>query len=443
MTERALAAFVASLTHEQIPNRVRDRGSHVIADTIAAMLGGASDPTVARLTADWMANGRDGNATIFGTAGEQTTPYQAAFLNGTAGTVLELDEGHRFAKGHPAIHVLPAVLADGEGSFRSGEALLTAFIAGYETAVRVARMITPLGSGYHPHGVWGGIGAAAGVCRLRGEDDETTLEAIRIAANYAQHTRFEAATNGATVRNAYAGMSNLTGLIAADQARAGFTGLNNGIRAHLERAAAESVDCHVLTDGLGDHWELERGYFKIHAACRYTHAVLDALIELDTDHIIDPDTVKTIEVETYPAAAQLTSTHPTNALQAKFSIPFAVATALRMGETGKQAFNESAITDATCDLAECVHVSVADDIAARTPDERGARIEVTLESGKTLSAEVRAPRGGEHKPFTSDELHSKFVTLVTPVIGKERVENLWQAATEPVAPRVLCTLTRA
>jgi len=89
---------------------------------------------------------------------------------------------------------------------------------------------------------------------------------MAIAANYAQHTRFEAATEGATVRNTYAGMSNLAALVAVDQAVAGFGGLENGISRHLEHAAADGVDETALSAGLGERWELAHGYFKIHAA---------------------------------------------------------------------------------------------------------------------------------------------------------------------------------
>lgn len=441
MSEEALASFVATLSREAIPDDVADRAGLAIADTVGAILGGTSDPAVAALTAEW-AERNGGQSTLFGTAGQRTSAYKAAFCNATAGTVLELDEGHRFAAGHPAIHVLPAVLADGEGAFKRGEELLVAFVAGYEAAVRAARLVVPLTDGYHPHGAWGAVGAAAGVARLRAFDAETTLEAMRIAANYAQHTRFAAATEGATVRNGYAGMSNLAGLVAADQAGAGFTGLDDGVARHLEPLAGDGLHREALADGLGETWELDHGYFKRHAACRYTHAVLDAVTALQREHDFAEEDVTGVLVETYPAAAALDEPRPANALQAKFSIPFAVGTTLTTGETGKAAFTDEALTAAAYAVAGRVTVTVADDIAARVPDERGARVTVDLGS-ETLSTEVRAPRGGEHDPFTEAELKAKFGDLVAPVIGAGQVEDLWRAAREPAAPRVLCTLSRA
>ena len=45
---------------------------------------------------------------------------------GAAGTVLEMDEGHQFAKGHPGMHTIPAALAFAEGTDRPGADLLAA-----------------------------------------------------------------------------------------------------------------------------------------------------------------------------------------------------------------------------------------------------------------------------------------------------------------------------
>ncbi|KAB1190028.1 MmgE/PrpD family protein [Haloferax sp. MBLA0076] len=442
MNEATLASFVSTLDRGDIPDGVAARGSLVIADTIGVILGGASDPAVSSLTRRWAAQ-NGGQATILGTAGERTSAYRAAFVNATAGTVLELDEGHRFAAGHPAIHVLPALLADGESSYRSGDELLTAFVAGYEVAVRVAEMVVPLADGVHPHGVWGGVGTAAAVARLRELDAETTLDAMRIAANYAQHTRFEAATEGATVRNSYAGMSNLSGLVAVEQAEAGFTGLEDGIALHLASVASGEPNRDALADELGVRWEIERGYFKVHAACRYTHAVLDAVETLTETEELDAADVETVGVETYPAAASLSNTRPKNALQAKFSIPFAVASSLVTGDTGKLAFTDEALTEETLALAKRVEVTATEEFASRAPDERGARVTIKTVDGDTYTHAVRAARGGEHEPFSDDTLQTKFEHLVTPVIGDESIDGLWTAAREPAAPRVLCALTRA
>lgn len=437
MTTDDTATFVAELTMADLPETIRDRAGLTVADTMGAIVGGSRDSAVRSLSQAW-AERTAGTATILGTEGIETAPHLAAFCNGSAGTVLELDEGHRFAAGHPAIHVLPALLAAGESDYGNGDDFLRSFVAGYEVAVRTARAMGPMQEGYHPHGVWGAVGGAAAVASHRELSAEQIETAMAIAGNYAQHTRFEAATEGATVRNSYAGMSNLAALVAVDQAENGFSGLEEGVARHLGLATTGEFDTPALSAELGDRWELERGYFKRHAACRYTHPVLDAITSMPA---IRADDVQSVRVETYPAAARLTEPRPRNALQAKFSIPFAVATALLTGETGPTAFGDDAITPEALALTERVTVTVDDEIAARAPEQRGARLTVET-NAQTIERDVPAARGGEHDPFTEAELREKFRTLTEPVIGEDRSTSLWESARELDSPRVLCTLAQ-
>lgn len=438
--EAAAAAFASSLEATDVPGRVTDHVGLVVADTVGAIVGGSTDAATTRLVE--AAAGGSGTATVLGTD-RRLDVLRAALANGTAGTVLELDEGHKYAAGHPAIHVLPAVLAEAETTDGDLDDFLAALVAGYEVVTRVARACNPLASGYHPHGIWGAVGAAAGVSRYRGYDPSTTLTAMRLAANHAQQTLMAAATEGATERNTYAGKSGLDGLLAADLAAAGYTALDRGVERHLDRVSADGVDAARLDEELGTRWEVEGGYFKRHAACRYTHPTLDAVAAMQTDGPIDPDEVTDVLVETYPTAAGLTPTHPSNALQAKFSVPFAVATRLRRGESGKAAFEPDALDDETTALAERVRVRVADDVAARLPDARSARVTVRLADGTERTEDVVHARGGAERPWAEPELREKFESLVSPVLGDDAAVDLWESArTLSASPGELCAMTR-
>ena len=90
----------------------------VLADTVGAILGGSQEPEVRRLHAG--ADRAAGPATVLGAGFALVEPWWAIVANGLAGTMLELDEGNRFARGHPGIHVLPAALAEAERLGQSG-----------------------------------------------------------------------------------------------------------------------------------------------------------------------------------------------------------------------------------------------------------------------------------------------------------------------------------
>lgn len=424
--EKELAEFAATLSIDDIPDEVIDHAGTVVADTIGAIIGGMTTDTVSEF-ASLASDRHPGQASLLGTK-QQATPTFAAMANGTAGTALEMDEGHKYSAGHPAIHVIPAIIAVAEDENATGEQFLTALVAGYEAGARAGMAVSPIDGDFHMHGSWPVVGGAAGVARYRGLDAETTLHAMRIGAANAMQTVFEAATAGATERNTYAGSACASAIAAVDQAEAGFTGIEDGVVRRLSRMSENTVSGEALIEGLGDRWEVKRGYFKTHAACRYTHGALDIVASVLDGRDLDPDEIDSIDVETYPAAARLVATDPKNPLQAKFSIPFAVATSIEHGHTEKPAFEADAITDRTTALAERVTVTTAADLADRVPDARSTRMRIELRDGTTITDEVRNAKGDERKPFSEPEIREKFDSLVAPVLSAEGADSLWQTA---------------
>jgi hypothetical protein len=112
--EYELASFVSDVSVEDVPEAVRDEAGLLVADTVGATVGGVTLPEVQSFAAT-VAERNPGDATIFGTA-HTAAPSQAALVNGVAGTVLELNAGHKYAAGHPVVHLFPAVVAEAEAA---------------------------------------------------------------------------------------------------------------------------------------------------------------------------------------------------------------------------------------------------------------------------------------------------------------------------------------
>ncbi len=429
-SERKLAEWIAEQTYSDLPENIRNRATLTIADSVGTIIGGITTDNVSSLVSI-DARTECANVPVLGTE-RRTTTNKAAIIYGTAGTALELDEGHKYASGHPAMHVLPALLCEAVTNPGSQEAFLTAFVTAYEAVTRVARACTPLKNQYHMHGLWGTVGAAAGVAKYRGCDSDQILTAMQMAANHAQHTRFKAAVEGATIRNTYTGMSNLDALNVVNQTQAGFTALENGIERHLEGVAAEGFQSTTVAEDLGSTWEIMRGYFKIHAACRFTHPVLDALDEILESEDLGPAEITEVVVETYENASRLSDDRPENSLQAKFSIPFAVATRIHNGRSDKPAFDSEAIDDRTLSLARDTSVRSSAEFESRTPEARGARVTVRVAHDKEFVAEVPRPRGDPQRPLSEEELRQKFESLVSPVLTRESADKIWTGIREEV-----------
>ena len=216
-----------------------------------------------------------GSASILGT-NMKTDSLTAALLNGMAGTVLEMDEGSQFARGHPGMHVFPALLAAAEDGDYTGEEFLRAFVIGYDVAAR-AGIGTKLRMSMHPHGTWGTLGASAALAALYRLTEDQTSELLNIASSLTLATSRRTMLEGGTVRNAYTGVGNQMALLACRLRHAGISGESDGISSVFGTVVGTDFDHEAACEGLGERFEITRNYFKLHACCRYNHAALDAL----------------------------------------------------------------------------------------------------------------------------------------------------------------------
>ena len=419
-----LASFVADFRLESLKPATVEQTSYVMLDTIGAIAGGAAEPEMQALTAT-LAVSPAGEASVIGTD-KKAVSAAAAFLNGTAGTFLEMDEGNRFAKGHPAIHALPAVWALAEIKGLSGKAVMEALVLGYEIGARIG-IAAALRPDMHPHGTWGTVGAATAVAKLLGYDAARIRETINVASSLTLATSKRTMLEGGTVRNAYAGIANRMALMAIDLIEAGFVGERDGLSSVFGRVVSETFDTAKMIDGLGDDWQIDRNYFKLHSCCRYNHGALDALDLLLAREPVAPDAIERVDVASYLYAAELDDQAPRNTLGAKFSVPFAVATRLARGSSAVENFTWDALRDERVQaLARRVFVTEDKAMTSRLPQVRPARVDLRLRDGRTLTAAVEANRGDDQDPYSREELTTKYVSLTARVWPRKTAEAVRQ-----------------
>ncbi|MCX4093858.1 MmgE/PrpD family protein [Nocardia sp. alder85J] len=392
-----LGAWVSGLDLAAVPDEVVERLSLVLLDVFGVTAVGASLPDHRALREVWHAPA--GPAPLIG-AGRSVATDAAAWLNGMALVSLELDEGNKYAKGHPAAHGFPAVLALAAELDSSGADTAAALLAAYEVATRFGRA-TSARPGVHPHGNWGVAGSAAGCARLLGLSAEATAAAIDAGAGMAIAGHFDSATDGNPVRNAWMGASAMSGLAAARMAAAGMA-RNTGTAALSLGTLLGQFDPAELTGELGERWDITRGYFKRHASCSFTHPAADAVLELRGEPRFRAEAITEILVESHALGAGLTGTEWSNRLSAMFSTPFVVATAALTGTVGP----DSELDDpAVRQLARRVRLVAAADLTARLPAERAVRATVRFADGGTLVREVPNPVGdADHHPLSEQDV---------------------------------------
>jgi 2-methylcitrate dehydratase PrpD len=418
---KRLSTFAAETPLSAIPEAVIERAIQVLRDTVGVIVGGMAEPEVRRL-AEYAADHYAGKASLLVT-GAGVQPEWAGLVHGTAGTSLEMDEGHAYAYGHAAIHAVATALSCASAYHLSGKETLLALIMGYEVAARVG-VASRLRDGVHPFGAWGVLGAAAIGARLMDFDAESMMGVLDVAASYAIAPSFNAAFQGANVRNTYAGMVNHNGLLAVEMYKLGFRGERAGAVTAFGQILGQSFDHESLTDGLGERYEISRGYFKPHSACRYSHAVIDAVLKLR--HRVAIDEITKIEIDTYKLAASLNGLMPETPLAARFSIPYIAAAVLKNGHALPDVFTQSAIADSRAlQLAAKVVVRENPKYTAMLPDARIARI-VIHTSSDIHTAEAIGSKGDPDQPMTGIELRAKFDNLTKWALSAEQSEMLWE-----------------
>jgi len=384
------------------PSPVRDRVVDLVADTVAVAALGSGRPELSALS-----GGGTGLSTVVGSP-HGWPAADAQFRNGAAIAADQLQDGHRPARGHPASHVVPAVLALAEERDLSGAALLSAVLAGYEAGVRVGRAMGGTPDGVHDIGTWGQVGAAAGVARLLAPGDAAAMRrAIELAGSAVLLTDAATVFTGQTGGHAFLGASVQLGASLGAAAVAGLAPLPGALERHLASVAARSWS------GLPDDGGFEglRGYTKAHPTCAHLHGVNDAVADIVATTGPLPD-VSAVEVRAFAHAARFDRVAETE-LAARFSVPTSVAVALLTGRLDETTLTDSIVRSAAVrSLAERVVVRHDPALDAGYPDGRPARVRVVRADGSVLTGAADRPRGDASRAFDRDALRAKATRLL-------------------------------
>ncbi|WP_210495486.1 MmgE/PrpD family protein [Microvirga antarctica] len=428
---RRLASAASATTWTTTPEAVRLQIRDLVIDTFAVIAAGSVHPSlrpaITRMTED------SGVCTVVGSS-RPTTVNSAALANGAATTVLQLQDGHRIARGHPMSHVLPAAFAVAETIGASSAQLLSAIVAGYEVSARVGRALGGMQPLLHDTGTFGTIGAAVATAHLLSEGDVNALaEAIEGSAAVALFPYRDTPLAGATVHHLYVGLGASTGVTAGQAAVFGLTSLSGTLESFFGPRAGAGFDPSLLIDGLTpeDTWssyECRQAYYKVHPTCAHLNGINDALVEIITQQRVDPDRVERVDVSSYGYALEYNTDKPENDLSARFSIPFAVAIALLTGPLDATSIRDDVLADPRVRaLAARIRVKHDPDLDAGYPAGRPAVVTVTMTDGSTFSATAHFPKGDVSNPLTAQERRQKATQLFSHAFEPSAVPGLLAA----------------
>jgi len=420
--------FASDARLDTLSAAARDRARWIIADCIPVIAAGMQQPEMKALVAKHLTQAGAGNTWVIG-AGKRAAPLDAALLNGTAGTWLELDEGNLFAKGHPGIQVVPAAVALSQELEVSGADLLLAVALGYELSSRISRAANVKLS-VHPHGTYGVIGAAIAAARLKRFSAPQMLELINVASTMGMATSRQTLLDGATVRNIFTGHSGYMGLMAVRLVECGFTGELDSVSSIYGKVLSDAFDPQRAVAGLGDEWLIAQSYFKLHPMGRYGHSAIDALealLQTVPGGRLDVSRIERIEVRAYMLAALLGEKNVFSSFGARFSVPFALASILVHGRSGLVAFDDNAVANPQVQaLAQRVDLTEEPSFTARYPAQQPVALRIVMRDGTAHTGECVVTKGEPANPHKPEELTRKFFELGEPVWGNAVTRTLYE-----------------
>lgn len=349
--------------------------------------------------------------------GQQFDAAGAALINGTAIHGEDFDDTLEGAPIRVGAMVIPAVLAACEQHDRSGEDALFGIIAGLETICRINQVVPGAihKAGFHPVGVLGAIGAAAGAGVALNLTPKQLAMAFGIAGSFSSGLG-EFLTEGAWTKRLHPGWSAQSGYRAAMLAKSGFIGprtIFEGPRNLFKvfgRDAPSRLD--LIMRDIGRDFLMDKIAFKPYACGTMIHPYIDCMIELAESGVSDNEITR-IDCEAAEGPVDRLweplekKKKPPSGYAAKFSMPFGMAVGFIDRDAGLLQFTDQRAADPrVLSLASKIYYVV--DPNNPYPNHYTGHIKATLANGKSIEIRRENMRGGQYAPLTRDELIKKF-----------------------------------
>lgn len=385
----ALGAFAAGTRAEDLPPAVVELARIRLLDTLGCGLAGRGFETTDRALALAAARAGGGPATYW-LSGGRGTVADCGFVNSVlAHTLVHDDVGQG---GHPGVNVVPAALAAAEAAGAAGREVLAAVAVGYEVQARIGSgdLLHTVGDrGLRGTTATGAFGAGAAAGRVMGLGAAAMADCLAYCASLCAPGIEEPLLRGSSERCPQTGHNTLSGVLAAELARAGYRGAPTALEGecgfYRGYGFADGMPAAVV-ERLGEHW-VSAGdalVFKPYPTAGWNVGPIWAAEQLVAGERVDPADVAAVRVLHTWWHRNTGYVHPgpfTTVEQALVSCPFAVAAVLLYGRYDRQSVTRGLGDPALDALAARIHV---DGVA--TWGLTDGSVTIVLRDGRALSA---------------------------------------------------------
>lgn len=402
------------------PGEVVNQAKIHVADTIACIYAGTGSDAV-KLLADankW--RGCTDDIPVPGW-GYVKTVDGAAQLLGTAAHAHDFDDKSYLMPGHPSAPIVAALMAttfDLSKHYthaRSGLDFIQAYIKGIEVAGKLGEQIAEdhTDQGWHNISTVALVAAAAACAALRGLDADLCARTVAIACSHAGGILNN---SGSMVKPLHSGNAARAGYLAAALGEKGFTAgsgifdgnygfvhaFTGGRRSSIDLPPVDTREPN-LPPLTGEHFELIYPGIEVkrYPCCHVAHPCIDAMKEMrGREEFRISDVRKVIcFVPTLKRMSYLQCPDPKTPTEARFSMNFAVATAMLYGNVTLDHFNDAQL--ASTDFRGSMAL-----VEMRLQHDEAVDVEVIFQDGTRWSAQR------VYEPASWDDVASKMRTCM-------------------------------
>lgn len=395
---KELSEFVVNTHFNDLPQAAVIIAKKAFLDGISVGIAGSLEQSSQIVTRFAKKNGK-GNSSILRN-NYKVPSFLAALANGTMMHALDFDDQNWDAIIHPTAVIIPSLLAIGEERESPGKDILTAYILGFEAAVKVGKMVQPhhLEIGWHPTSTLCTIGSAVACGKLLNLNVIQMQYAIGNAASQACGI---IGNFGTMTKPFHAGKAASNGVMAAMLAQEGLTANENIITAKLGfcEVFGKGKDRQFNLDSfnyLGNPFEIiDSGIcIKKYPSCFCTHTSIDGTLKLINKHNLKSSDIDKIICIMHPRRLREVN-HPevSSPSEARFSVQYCVSVAILDGAVTMEHFKDKCfpLNNRVQEMINRVEVKGDSTIGtnAKKEIERvGSKIIIRLKNGQEYSQEI-------------------------------------------------------
>ena len=404
----ALANFAVSLSYQDLPDEAIEAAQIFIMDTIAVGIAGKTyDATDKALVAASLWG--EGKTRVIGRPGRKLARPSAAFANGMQVHSLEWDGLHEPSVVIAMCAPISAMVAQFDSQKISGKELILATVVAIEVAVFFGGD-TSAGPRFFRPSAAGGMGAVAGMARLRNFDKQQFIHALGLAHAQTAGT-MQAHWEGSMALPMQIGKAAQMAHMSVDMVEAGMTGPVDFIDGRFGYFKLfESVDQidHLLS-ALGKPYKITEMAHKPYPAGRATQAVLTMIRQLLSEHEFAVTDIEKIKVYVPPLVMLLVGRPPSEDMTpsyARLCLRFVVPLMLADGDIDPRRYVPDAFGNKQiCDLGDRIEI-----LHDGNPDKNALgpqRMDIILKDGQVLTATCDDPLGSPANPLSKQQREDK------------------------------------